>query len=302
MMTRFWLMIGLLVLPFMAVTAQSVDLTPPEFGSFDPASVAAIDLQAYPVIPELTDHAIAIYERGQAAGRNAAMFSKVGDSMTYSDSFLTGFAGEDYSLGQWPMFQSLIDLVNANDESAFDRTNYATALGFSTVAALDPTWADADVCEPNETPLDCELRVSNSAFALVMFGTNDVLFFEPELFDFYLRTVILEIIADDVVPIMYTFPIRPEAPDLTVTFNQIIVQVAQDYDLPLINLAMALQDLPDRGVDLDDPLHLTEPALPNTVFTLNDEALQYGYTVRNFVTLTTLLGIYQDLDILEVEG
>lgn len=291
------LIIALLFTTF--AQAQDVDLTPPEFGAFDLALVENIDLADYAVIPELTEHGIEIYKRGQAAGRNAAMFSKVGDSMTYSDSFLTGFAGDEYDLGEWSTLQTLIDYINANENSAFNRTNYATALGFSTIASLDPTWADADLCEPNETPLNCEFRLSNSAFAIVMFGTNDVLYFDPATFDFYLRTVILNIIEQDIVPIMSTFPIRPEAPDLTFTFNQIIVQVATDYDLPLMNLAVALQDLPDRGVDLDDPLHLTEPELPNTVFTLNEDALQYGYTVRNFVTLETLLGIYQDLDIVE---
>jgi hypothetical protein len=303
---RYFSLFLLLIICFAVSSQEEVDLTPPEFGDFDPATIEDVNLDDYPVLPTMTDHARLIFERGQEAGRNPAMFSKVGDSMTYSNSFLMPFAADEYELGDFENLQPLIDFIVAEswieeeEATAFDRANYATQLGFSTSSALDPTWAVAEACEANESPLVCEYRVSNSAFAIIMFGTNDVMFFDEATFDFFLRQVILETINHDVVPIMSTFPIRPEKPDEAVQLNKVIVRIAEDYDLPLINLVKALEDLPNGGVDLSDTLHLTIP-VGSTVATFTDEGLSGGYTVRNLVTLLSLDTLMRSLEILPEE-
>jgi len=286
---------------FTIVVAQEQEpvITPPEFGDYDPQRIEDIDLDDYPILPEVTDHARIIFERGLEAERNPAMFSKVGDSMTASDYFLTDFGTDDYDLGDFQELADLLDYIKENstgsdDTTAFDRTNYATALGFSAVSALDPTWATAEVCEPNETPLQCEYRVSNSAFALIMLGTNDVLHFDEATYDYFLRLIIIETINSDVMPVLHTFPIRPEVPEKTVDFNRILVSIAEDYDIPLVNMAKALEDLPDRGIDLEDPLHLTVPD-EGTVAMFNDTTLQAGYAMRNLVTLQVLDHLLDDL-------
>ena len=298
MKTRLLLVILMLICAsgVSAAVQETPDLTPPQFGTFDPASVEDIDLMALPLIPSLTDHARSIFERGQAAGRNPRMFSKVGDSMTASPSFLTGFAGDDYDLGEYPALQAVVDYFNANGEvSAFDRPNYATEPGFSTTSALDPTWANPEVCEPNESPLVCEYRALQSAFALIMFGTNDVIFFDDATYDYFLRTVVLETIAADIVPVLYTFPVRPEEPEKSAYFNRIMTRVAQDYDLPLVNLYAAVDGLADHGVDLADPLHMTQPENPADVTRFDNTTLQAGYTVRNLLTLQTLDALLGEL-------
>lgn len=274
----------------------------PEFGAFDAEAVAEIDLTQVPLLPTLSETAQDIFERGLEAGRDPAIFSKVGDSMTASESFLVGFGTGEYDLGEYETLQPVVDFVlsAADDEaSAFDRVNYATALGFSTVSALDPTWADADVCDANETPLLCEYRVSNAAIALVMFGTNDVAVLDPASYDFFLRSVVIETINADVLPVLYTFPIRADVPmEKSITFNQIIVSAAQDYNVPLINLNQALVDLPNYGVQADDPLHLTLPDDPKAVFAFTDETLSAGYTIRNLLTLQALNHLLTELEIL----
>jgi len=302
-----FLCICLLLLTSLTVIAQDdIDLTPPEFGDFDPATIADVVLEDYPVLPTMSDHALAIFERGQAAGRNAAMFSKVGDSMTASESFLTDFASDNYDLGEYENLQAVIDFIQAESQTAegttaFDRINYATQLGFSTSSALDPTWAVDEACEANESPLACEYRVSNSAFALIMFGTNDVMNFDAATFDYFLRLVVLETINHDVVPVLYTFPIRPEKPDEALELNKVIVRIAEDYDLPLINLVVALADMPNGGVNLEDPLHLTIPT-EGTVATFTEAGLRGGYTVRNLVTLQALDVLLHEAGILAEEN
>ena len=302
-MVIFVLLLFWLISP-VAVVAQSsapdgFDL--PVLGDFSPESVAEIDVLAQPVMPEISPYMRTVYARGQAAGRNPLMFSKIGDSMTWSEQFLTPFGDDDYTLGDYSHLERVIQHFRAGVEgdNAFNRENYATDEGFSTASVLDSTWANAEVCLANESPLACELRVSESAFALMMFGTNDVMFFDGATFDYFLRTILLELLAADVVPVLYTMPIRPEEVEKSWLYNQIIIQAAWDYELPLVNLVAALEDLPDFGVDPDDTLHLTAPAPPATTATFTAEGLAAGYTVRNLVTLQALEHILTELEILE---
>lgn len=294
-------LIAVLLLAFPAAAQDAEpDLTPPVLGEFDPASVAEIDVHDYPVLPELSDHARAIFERGQELERSTIMFSKVGDSMTASESFLVPFGEGDYSLGEYTDLEPVIQFyLEAGETNAFNRQNYATTEGFTTATVLDSTWADADDCNPNESPLACEYRLANPAIALMMFGTNDVMFFDASMFDYFLRTIVLETIDAGVLPVLYTMPIRPEEPDKSQLFNQIIVKIADDYQLPLINLVVALEHLPEYGVDLNDTLHLTTPPAPGTVATFEGESLEAGYTIRNLVTLQALDHLLTGLGALE---
>ncbi len=301
----FAVLLWLLVAPgwLTAQEAPPDDFAAPVFGDFDPQTVADIDVLAQPVLPEVSEAMHTVYARGQQAGRDPFMFSKMGDSMTWSPYFLTPFGSGAYELGEYPTLELVIryfrDAVDEGEVNAFNRPNYATDEGFSTASVLDSTWANSEVCLTNESPLTCELRESNSAFALIMFGTNDVLFFDGPTFDYFLRTILLETLAADVVPVLSTMPIRPEEVEKSWLYNQIIIHAAQDYDLPLVNLVAALEPLPDYGVDPDDTLHLTAPIAPATAATFTPQGLESGYAVRNLVTLQALNHVLTQLDILE---
>ncbi len=300
---------GLLLMPVMSLAQDSeIDLSAPEVGNFDLASIEDIVMEDYPILPEMTDHAQVIYEAGLAAENNPQAFSKIGDCMTASyEYFLGPFGDGDYELGDdYAELESVIQYfdVPVRDEgfeaNAFNNPGLATASGFNTASVLDSIWADPNWCEANESPLACEYRLSQPIFSLIMFGTNDVMFFEADLFDFYMRSIILETIENGTVPILYTIPTRPEFPEKTYQFNQVIIKLAQDYDLPLVNLWLAIQDLPFEGVDQLEPIHLSIPEDERAGdFTTN---LDYGYTVRNLITLQTLdilldeLGVEQEMD------
>lgn len=292
---------------FMAwtVTAQDneIDLSPPELGSFDLASIEGIVVEDVPVLPELTDHAQVIYEAGVEAGNSPQAFSKIGDCMTASVEYFLGPFGEgDYDLGdEYAELESVVQYFDVPvrdegfDANSFNNPGLATASGFNTASVLDSIWADPTWCEANESPLDCEYRLSQPIFSLIMFGTNDVMFFEADLFDFYMRSIIVETIENGTVPVLYTIPTRPEFPDKTYQFNQVIIKLAQDYDLPLVNLWAAIQELPFEGVDQAKPIHLSIPEDEQAGdFTTN---LEYGYTVRNLVTLQALDILLDGLDV-----
>ena len=59
-----------------------------------------------------------------------------------------------------------------------------------------------------------------------------------------------------------------------------------DYDIPLINLWLALELLPNEGLE-PDGFHLDLPP-GDTACHLTGDNLQNGYPMRNLVTLQTL--------------
>ncbi|NJL94030.1 MAG: hypothetical protein HC915_10010 [Anaerolineae bacterium] len=295
-----WL--GLAALPARAQEPE-IDLTPPELGSFDPASVEGVVVEDYPLLPAMTEHARAIYARGQAAARNPRAFSKIGDCMTASEEFMTPFGTGDFDLGEFAELAAIIAYfaeepvreIDAATVSAFDNPGLATASGFNTASLQEAIWANPNFCEAGESPLSCEYRVSNPAWAIIMLGTNDILFIDPPTFDYYLRSIVLETINSDVVPILNTFPTRLETPERTRLYNQIIIQIALDYDLPLINLWLGLQSLPFEGVDQAEPIHLSSDPEASTGL-LTPEGLEWGYNFRNLVTLQALDTLVTALD------
>jgi hypothetical protein len=284
--------------------AVGPDLTPPTLGDFDPATVADIDIEAYPVMPEVTDHAREIFAAGRAAGLNPRRFSKIGDCMTAAEWFLTPFGTGEHDLGEYTSLQPVLDFfggIPARDEGftadSFANPGLSTASGFNAASVLDPAWADPEWCQPNESPLACEYRVTRPGIAIVMFGTNDVFFLEAHEFDFHYRNVILATLEANILPVLNTFPVRPEFPEQSLLFNQIIIRIAEDYDLPLVNLYLALQALPDQGVDTTETIHLTVPADGNAGI-LDEEHLTAGYTFRNLITLQALDVLRQELGLM----
>jgi hypothetical protein len=73
------------------------------------------------------------------------------------------------------------------------------------------------------------------------------------------------------------------------------VQIAADYDIPLINLWLAFEPLPNKGIDPANSTHMTIPASGNTAnFTEAD--LKAGYNMRNLLTLQTLEAVLKMVD------
>jgi hypothetical protein len=268
--------------------------TPPALGEFDPASVSAIDLSAYPVVPDINPQMVALYQAGLAEGNNPRVFSKLGDCMTENPYFLVTFDEGDYDLGEYGHLQAVLDQFSGQPArqgewalDSFATIGLAAASGFNIAGPLDATWANPEWCQGGESPLACEYRVARPSLAVIMFGTNDVAYTDPAAYDYYLRTVILQTLERRIVPLLSTFPTRPEDPAKSRLLNQIVVRVAEDYGVPLINLNRALEPLPHHGVDPADPIHLSVPA-DQQVDHFSPENLQAGFTVRNLVTLQAL--------------
>ena len=273
----------------------------PQFDKFDPATTANLDVAALPIIPEITpamkNNLLAIYAAGQKKGNNGRVFSKLGDCMTENEFFMGPISAGKYDLAEYTSLKPTIEHFRGVPSrgtsgkdwklDSFATVGLASAGGYNVAGPLDPTWSNPDFCSANESPLACEYRVSKPAFAIIMFGTNDVPVTDLPTFDYYLRTTISSTIDAGVIPILNTFPTRPENPDKSKQLNQIVAKIAQDYGVPLVNLNRALAALPNQGVNPGDTTHLSAPPDKRTDMFTPDH-LRYGFTTRNLVTVQAL--------------
>lgn len=247
--------------------------------------IERIDLSVYPIVGSSTVTARTIYQRGQAMGRDPHKITKVGDCFSVHDYFLRYFAWDRYNLGEYGALQPVIDQFG----ESMDDVSYAASVGFVAGAVLDPVWADPTACQSDETPLACEYRVNNASIALIMLGTQDVLLMTPEQFDSALREVVRQTVDANIVPILSTFPGNVEYWDKSVQYNKIVVNIALDFDIPLINLWLALEGLPEHG--LKDSNHLSFPL--TTAGDMTYPNLTTGYPLRNLITLQTLDNVWR---------
>jgi hypothetical protein len=212
--------------------------------------------------------------------------AKVGDCSSEHWYFLSPFGWNRYNLGSYGSLQGVVD--HFGESLAFN--SEATHNGFNVNTVLAPEWANPAVCQPGESPLQCEFRVHKPGIAIIMFGTSDLLVMTPYEFDFYMRDIVDQSIEAGVIPVLSTFPGNLNFWNKTILFNQMVVRIALDYDIPLINLWLALESLPNHGLE-PDGFHLGEPL--NDPGNLSGENLTTGYPMRNLVTLQSLDAIWR---------
>jgi hypothetical protein len=277
---------------------QFAPLPEPTPDSLDEVALEDVDLRALPVIPDLMADAAwlrAVYAEGQRLGRNPLVFSRIGDCMTASESFLVPIVSDDVDLDRYTELQTVIDRfagqsvreVDGVALDSFANLGMAATSGFNAAGVLDATWADPAWCNADESPLACEVRLSNPAFAFVMFGTNDLRSLTPAQFDFYLRQVVVETVNAGVLPIVVTFPNQPGHEERSMLYNRVVAQVAMDYRLPLLNLWRAFKPLPNGGIDPAEPTHMTSPASGNAA-SFSEADLQAGHNLHNLLSLQAL--------------
>jgi GDSL-like Lipase/Acylhydrolase family len=238
--------------------------------------------QDWPVVPEgVSATTVEIYQRGLAMGNDPHAFSKIGDCETHTTWFLYDFdqGSNAYNLGPYDDLQNPINQFSGS----FERLSVATKQGFTAASIMTTLWADPEKCVLGDTPLSCELRLHNPAFAIIALGTNDSV--HPERFEENYRKVIEECIADGVVPILATKADNLEGDG---SINATIVRIAEEYDVPLWNFWAALQDLPKQGMQ-DDGAHLTW--YPND-FSDPRALEEASWPRRNFTALQVLDAVW----------
>lgn len=245
-------------------------------------TLAPVDWQNLPVIPTANETVKTIYANGQALGNDPHAFSIIGDCLSLIENLFGdyGKTTSHYDLAEYASLQAAIDWF----KPSFQRQSLTVGNGYNTAAQLSTLFADPDQCQPNETPLTCEFRLHQPSFVIISLGTDD---FEtpPDVFESRMRRLIEFSIQQGAVPILATKADNREGGH---AFNQIIANLAREYDLPLWNFWLAVQPLPDHGL-LEDGYHLT----------WGSNHLDYPYTLtfafpmRNLTALQALDSIWR---------
>lgn len=214
------------------------------------------------------------------------VFMKVGASTTVSASFFKCFSTASVDLGAHDHLASTLDFFLGGDAGGTDPFARASLAAKSGVSAR---WAITG----DPSPLESEYLALAPRYALVHYGTNDMglgATYEAALFPFVdnLWTLVDDLLAWGVVPTLATILHRldNDAADRWVTtYNGVIAGLAQGRQIPLVDLFLAYEPLPNHGLG-GDGLHSS--LSPEGACRLTPTALQYGYNMRNLQMLTLL--------------
>ena len=239
--------------------------------------------QSWPVIPVVSETAREWYRRGQMGGNNPRAFSKIGDGEISTAWFFTAFdLGEDYyDLGPYSGLSSTIEYF----AGSFGRVGMAAKRGFNTERILDEDVNDPMFCTSGESPLSCELRLYQPAFALLSLGTNQV--WQPDEFEAGMRQILDILTSQNVVPILSTKGDNLEGDH---RINKMIACLAQEYEVPLWNFWSAIQPLPNHGL---------QPDLEHLTYGITDfednKAMESAWTLRNLTALQSLDAVWRQV-------
>ncbi len=248
---------------------------------------SSVNWQVQPVVPvEISQRTKDIYSLGQAQHKRPNSFSIIGDCLSTPTYFLTNFDGsaDSYNLGEFTYLQDVVDVFHGS----FSRVSLSVGRGFNAGSVLSSLWADPNSCMTGESPLDCELRVNQPAFAFILLGTNDAS--QNEDFEGYMKQIIENTIEKGVVPILATKADNLEGDQM---INEIIARLADEYEIPLWNFWLAVQPLPNHGLQ-EDGIHLTW-AIKNYDFS-NPVSMENGWPWRNLTFLQVLNFLWESLE------
>jgi hypothetical protein len=253
------------------------------------ADVATVDSQslqglyAAPVLPEISDAMLEVFERGQELGNNPRAITKLGDSLVANELYLLPMSQPDVDLGP---YDYLADTVKYFGSST--RESMAARIGLTTYVIFDPLWADKEFCQPGESPLDCELRRQKPSIALIMFGPNDLKAMDTEQYGTNMRLLVTTLLDKGVIPVLFMFSYDPSRPLWwqSVEFNQELIAVGAEYEIPVVNLWEATRVLPEFGLEVDH-LHLKNAGVLNLKFS-KDKIGESGVMLYNLLSVCVL--------------
>lgn len=244
-----------------------------------------------PVIPEIHDSVREIFAHGQELGNHPNVVTKVGDSNSASRVYLPSVGEVEYDLGPYDFLQDTVDYFGAS----FQTGSIAARVGMNAFSVFDPIWSNPEKCEANEAPLICEYRNTKPALSLIMYGPNDLRALNTDQYRAQMSQIVQQTLERGIIPVLSTFSsVREEDTWFqAVRFNIILLDIAESYDVPIINLWSAARALPRNGIG-EDTIHLTTAGAS---VDLNGLESRYGISLQNLIVLCTLDRIREVLEL-----
>ncbi len=276
-----------------AVSISGAVASPTVIASLTPAPISQ-----RPIVSGITSYTNEIFRRGLTRGKRANVFSKVGDSLTVASYVLYPIGWGTYNLREYQHLQPVINyfsVATARDGNSFANNSLAADNGWTSQSVLDPNLAHPQLCNPGETPLSCEYRITRPAIVLILLGTNDVGQIPAAIFRENLRQIVQISVNEGIIPVLSTLPERYGYADEIVEFNAVISGIAREYGVPLWDYGDVMRQLPNAGLS-EDNVHPSWP--PGDVAAAGDFTafnLRFGYTIRNLTALQVLDTLWQQV-------
>lgn len=241
-------------------------------------------LHAPPVISPISDAMRDVFARGQAAGNQANIAVKVGDSLSADGTYFTPIGNPNVVLGP---FDYLAETIQFYAPSGQYPVSAAARIGMTSAGALDTMWS-GPLCIGGETPLICEFNLRRPSVALILFGPNDMIALDSDEFREAMRDLVETSLEAGVIPVLSTFSYSEDTPRWreSIDFNHAIIDLAAEYQVPLINLWSAARPLPTYGLE-GDYTHMRLSGYTNLQFDANLDA-RFGATLRNLLAVRML--------------
>jgi hypothetical protein len=270
----------------------------------DPDMLTLVErLRDTPLLSNLyTETTVEIFQRGQELGNRPYVFTKVGDSDTTSGDFLQPFGIRQARYCTLGPYADLAETVayysispRENVRNSWVNPSVAAVNGLTSAAAMDSFWArHSPHCRANEGTLACEYRLVRPGVAVIMLGRMDVLYYEADFYREMMTDVIEFSMEQGVIPVLTTFVVLPDIAEWekSIVFNNILVDLAEEFEIPLINLWGGAETLPQHGIG-PDRTHLSHAVDHFCDFTGSQH--RYGGTLRNLLTLQALDALRQGI-------
>ncbi len=246
-----------------------------------------------------------VYTTGLTLGNRAAVFSKVGDGLTATQSFLSDIGCSAENLGTHTELAPTISYFrgltipgrtssSCGVSNSFSLDSVAASGGWTTSSALAGV-TRSDCPAPYDTMLKCEYHLTRPSVSLVLIGTNDLeLINNITDFTTNLTRIVTDSVSAGVIPVLSTLPPRTDNATLTAripAYNDAIYAVGAAQQVPVWNYwqAMTAPTMVNQGLD-GDGLH-PNVYLGSAPANFTDPGLTYGYNQRNFTAVQVLAKI-----------
>ena len=241
-------------------------------------------LNLFPVIPtDISENMRAVYARGQRLGNRPFVATKVGDSVLANEWYLLPMSGIETQLGPYAYLQAAVSTFGPGMADSV-----VVRKGLTSSVVFDPFWADKERCNPGETPLDCEYRLKQPSVAFIMFSHNDMKAMPVADYRLNMRRVVEVTMTRGIIPVLMTFSSHPNTSSWvdSLEYNTVLLDLATQYQVPLINLWLASRILPDYGLEIDH-IHLKNSGYDFLTYENGQEA-QSGVALLNLLSLQVL--------------
>jgi len=227
-------------------------------------------------VPVLSARAKQLYAQSAAKGRDPRMFTVIGDCNSQPTAYIGRLAAGLYDLSQYEYYQATVSRF----ANAFPRISLAASGGVNTAAVLDPLWSDHYFCRADETPLACELRVSNASIVFLELGTGDTHAWQ-EFEDNY-RQIVGYAVSQGVLPVLITKADNLESTEDTAPeghINAAIRKIGTEFEVPVMDFWLISRELANFGLidEGNSDFHLSE----------------WGSDVHLLMTLQTLEAVWR---------